>query len=65
MTDKADKKRRKKLQEMKKQRESIKKAAKRGKVVSKLSKGKFIIPMVNGRPITRGQKNTEQQVEPK
>jgi U3 small nucleolar ribonucleoprotein component len=53
MEDKADKKRRKRLKELKKQRESVKKSAKRGKVVSKMSKSEFIIPTKNGRPISR------------
>lgn len=52
-TDKADKKRRERLKKLKKERESIKKAAKRGKIVSKQSKGKWIIPTKEGRPILR------------
>ncbi|MEW9667863.1 hypothetical protein [Ammoniphilus sp. 3BR4] len=55
MADNADKKRREKLKKLKKQRESIKKAAKRGKIVSKLSKGKLIIPMKDGKPILRNK----------
>ena len=55
MSDNAEKKRRDKLKKLKKERESIKKMAKRGKVVSKLSKGKFIIPMKDGKPIPRNK----------
>lgn len=51
MSEKAEQKRREHLKKLKKQRENLKKQAKRGKIVSKLSKGKLIIPRKNGQPI--------------
>lgn len=61
--EKAEKKRREQLKKLKKQRESIKKAAKRGKIVSKQSKGKWIIPTKDGKPILKNKPNPKKEKE--
>lgn len=54
MVDNAEQKHREKMKKLKMQKESLKKAAKRGKIVSKVSKDKLIIATTkDGRPIPR------------